>query len=231
MTDPRNSEKSGSADVVTESAQLAAALEGELAHARASWSVFMSGNGLKDGHRSSLRNLLDGRDEAVVFNHLMRATATMTVMSIARLTDPYETDRLTMSRLKSLLGKNFLEEFVREARSWFPDWKEKCDLEERRTRTQLPLVHSRICKFLDSQQIARIRALRDEAVAHRLRISTIRPTFNDIGWAFDEAHSICSAVSLLARGTSWDPEDFIRLPLNSADAFWDAFERGLAEAD
>ena len=83
--------------------------------------------------------------------------------------------------------------------------------------------------FLGSPEIERLRALRNEALAHRLSIYTSRPTFNDIGWAFKKIHEIVSKASVVVTGTNWDPDDFYKAQLTYANEFWDHFERGLAD--
>ncbi len=209
-----------------EAQTLVTGLENELKHARASWSVFTAGNGLDPSHRRGLHKLLNVTFEAHTFDHVIRSAATMTVLSICRLTDPPKTDRVTIQRLKSLLGPN-IEMFAANGAGWFASHAERSASDEQMVRTELPILVSDMSRLFRSKELARVRKLRDEALAHRLSISTLRPTYNDIGYLFDEVHRLVSKASLIVSGVSWEPSDFIGLSEQHAHDFWDRFEDGL----
>lgn len=212
--------------IFAEGQQLVTGLENELKHARASWSVFTAGNGLDPTHRGSMHRLLNVTFEAHTFDHVIRSAATMTVLSICRLTDPPKADRITIQRLKSVLGPN-VEIFATNGAGWFASHAERSASDERMIRTELPILVSDISRLIRSKELERVRKLRDEALAHRLSISTLRPTYNDIGYLFDEVHRLTSKSSLIVSGVSWEPKDFIGLSEQYANDFWDRFEDGM----
>lgn len=211
--------------ILSEAEQLVKELEGELHHARASWAVFSCGNGLDPTHRASLHKKLDHTFELHTFEHIIRASATMTVMSVARLTDPHKADRITLMGLKKLIQTE-VPTFSDAAAKWFESWPEKSAQDRQFVEEGIPKLVSKISKFVNCNEIKRIRKLRDEALAHRLKLNTLRPTFHDIGYAFDHANEIVSEASVLLTGTSWDPSDFMNAQDTYASAFWDRFEKG-----
>lgn len=218
--------KASATDVFVEAQALVKELENELKHARASWSVFIAGNGLPPERRRELHQLLDVTYEAHAFGHIIRAAATMTVLSICRLTDPWKADRITLQRLKSLLGPN-VEVFAEQGAGWFGSHGERSKSDANMVRRETPKLVSRLSTLFKSKELARVRKLRDEALAHRLTLSTLRPTYDDIGFLFGEAQQAVSKASLVVLGVYWDPIESFEFSEQHAHDFWDRFEEGM----
>ena len=102
-----------------ETDRLVTVLENELAHARANWSIYIAGNGLDPTTRSELHNLLNMTYEAHTFSHIIQSAASMTVLSLCRLTDKWEPDRISLRRLKKLLEPKYIEIFAANGAGWF----------------------------------------------------------------------------------------------------------------
>ena len=202
-------------------------LEAELYHARASWSVFEAGNGLDKSSRASLHELINNTYANHTYGHIIRSAASMTVLSISRITDNPRPQRYTIGGLQKVIiaQTDLLSE---SAGNWFPDWPEKSNKDKVWARTEARQISDLIDQFTGSEELKRIRALRNEALAHRLTVRTVRPTFNDIGVAFKSAHEIISRSSTLILGNNWNPNDFFDVQLSYANEFWDALERGLS---
>ena len=81
-------------------------LESELYHARASWSVFEAGNGVDEGDRAKLHELVNETHANHTFQHIIRSAATMTVLSIARLSDVPKRQRYTIGGLKDAVEQS-----------------------------------------------------------------------------------------------------------------------------
>ncbi|ACT59967.1 AbiU2 domain-containing protein [Hirschia baltica] len=220
---PKHEEKSSK--TLNEAKNLVIELENELKHARASWSVFTTGNGL---HRQSLRELINLSDERHTFDHIIRSSATMTVLSLCRLTDFDKPNRLTLSKLKSLINPaQYIEIYAENASSWHSEHLEYRKIERKAVIEHIPILHSQVSKFLKSTQLNNMRKLRDEALAHRLDLQSLRPTYDDIELVFKDAHNIVSLSSRLINGKSWDPKDYIEIEELKANDFWDRFEDGM----
>jgi len=92
---------------------------------------------------------------------------------------------------------------------------------------KLPELISKITDLLNSDEVFRIRTIRNEALAHSLALSAIQPTYDDIGIVFRKSSVLVSLASHLVCGRPWDPEDFDRVPWSYAKEFWDVVEHGL----
>ncbi len=226
---PKHEEKSSK--TLNEAKNLVIELENELKHTRASWSVFTTGNGR---HRKSLHELINLNYEAFTFSHIIRSSASMTVLSLCRLTDREENEKsdcISLYGLKRLINpKDNTSIFVEAALS-----KSSGNLEHELETTnkitnQIKNLHSRTTKMLKSAPLERMRKLRNQALAHRLHTDhshPVRPTFDDIGLVFKEAHDIIKDASLLINDKVWDPKDFIEINELNANDFWDRFEDGM----
>lgn len=217
----------------TTAKRIAERLEVELEHARRYWAVFGQANGVDESHRADLREAVANTHAAHAYEYIRMSSAICTVLALARITDPPQGDRNSLSALRGVVGPiEVQEEISNDALTWyegltFGGRTSAMALSARdEVASRLKIFISEVGTLIRSEEVVRIRKLRNEALAHALTLSSIFPTYEDIEAVFRAVSEFVATANLLVRGRHFDAGSFDKVSLTYAEEFWDVFEHG-----
>lgn len=207
-------------------------LEKDLESARRTWAIFSESNGDNEAERAGLRLAIAHTHAGHSFTDIQMTCAVSTLMALARITDPRGQDRISLDALRGVIGP-IQGEMANNALTWYVGLEfeiggEMAAGEHQRVKQKLPELITGIGTLLKSDEVKRIRALRNEALAHALSFVSIEPTFEDIRIVYRQATQLISLASYAVSGLSTDEVDRDRIARMRAREFWDAFVQGIS---
>ena len=211
----------------------------ELRNTQLVWANFEAIYGIEGAPRDQFAERVYSLGLGNTLHSLRIALVRDTLMSLFRVTDPPNTDRLTFCRLSRLLGDEALRENRKEAaRNWiassYPELREKdaltCASSMQAITDAVPPLWNKSAPPVDSRLFdlrTKLGPLRKGSLAHALDKS-------DGNVAIGEIRSFIKVTSELAQhaelvlteaAPSWDLGWRIRL--KEANEFWDCCQKGL----
>jgi hypothetical protein len=193
-----------------------------------SFTIFEQGNGETRDHRNTLHLLVSQRQAVVPFDHILRSMLNLAVMDISRMTDNPGTDRLSLKRLVKLVDGRKAD-FEDCARHWhdgalgYPN--PLAEGAAAKVAEEWDLFHSKFEALLASDELKRVRKLRDSELAHSLGKSIQLPIISDLKHVLVQLAEIVSSASFAIEGLEWDIADYVESRSEHARRFWDSFEK------
>lgn len=198
-----------------------------------SFTIFEQGNGETPEHRESLHKLVSQHRAGTTFDHIMRSMLNLVVMDVSRMTDNPGTDRLTLRRLVQLVDGRKCD-FENAALHWYDDLlgfpNSKAEMSAAKVVEKWDAFHNNLDTLLNSAELKRVRALRNNELAHSLGKTFPLPVILDIKHVLLEVADIVSSASFALEGLEWAVDDYVVTRNDNARNFWDCFS-GLGDCD
>ncbi|KDA02792.1 hypothetical protein [Hyphomonas oceanitis] len=191
-----------------------------------SLAVFEQGNGENEEHRKSLHDLVSQRHAGMTFDHIMRSMLNLAVMDVSRMTDNPGTDRLSLSRLVRLVDGH-KSDFENAALHWYDDLlgfpNAQAETSAAKVVEEWDVFHDNLQILQRSGELKRVRALRNNELAHSLGKSFQLPVILDIKQVLLKIGNVVSSASFALEGLEWGVDDYVVSRNENARTFWDCF--------
>ena len=180
-----------------------------------------------------MHTLVIQRGAGNTFDHIMRSMLNLVVMDVSRMTDNPGKDRRTLKSLTRLIdGRKF--DFENAALHWFDDLlgfpNSQAQTSAAKVVEQWDAFNKRLDILLKSDELKRVRALRNNELAHSLGKTFPLPVILDIKHVLLEVADIVSSATFALEGGEWAVGDYVVTRSDNARDFWDCFG-GLGDRD
>lgn len=210
-----------------DAARILKSLRSNAASGVTSFTILEQGNGETREHRKALHARLSQREAVVSFDHILRSMLNLAVMDISRMTDNPGTDRLTLKRLVKLMDGRKAE-FEDCVRHWYDEAlgypNPLGEGGAAKVAEEWNNFHFQFAALLASEQLKRVRKLRDSELAHSLGESIQLPIISDLKHVLVQLAEIVSAASFAIEGLEWDIAEYVESRSEHAKRLWDSFE-------
>ena len=214
--------------------ELLDAIEQDVLKALYGMAIFKQLNGAQF-QRDRLRALISGRSLGMIHNHIRQSLLNEFTLAICRSSDPNnsKSERRSWPRLKALIEPiqfDFIDrrlandEIVNGQRG-----EQKTAQKQAEFAAEVCGFISDLKNFLKSSQLKRIRAERDNALAHNLNVERLGYTLGDADYVIQCSVDLLCQAKKVVSNQSYYPDYFIEEADIQSERFWDLVTLGFEQ--